>query len=152
LRTFSKVYGLAGMRIGYGFAHETLIANLLKVKLPFEPSTLAQSAGIAALADREFVHRTLENNARGLRTLGDAFRELKLQVVPTEANFLMLVFDTSDGAMAVANGLLREGVIVRPLRSFGLPQCLRISTGRSNENELCVDAMERVLKGLPERR
>ena len=69
LRTFSKIYGLAGVRIGYGFAHEELIRNLLKVKLPFEPSTPAQAAGIGALADKEFLHRSLELNARGLRYL-----------------------------------------------------------------------------------
>ena len=74
LRTFSKIYGLAGIRIGYGFAHEELIGNLLKVKLPFEPSTLAQAAGIGALADKEFLHRSLELNARGLRLLTDSFR------------------------------------------------------------------------------
>ena len=68
LRTFSKIYGLAGLRVGYGFAHEELIANLLKVKLTFEPSALAQIAGVAALDDREFVDRTLELNARGLRS------------------------------------------------------------------------------------
>ena len=69
LRTFSKVYGLAGARIGYGFAHEELIANLLKVKLPFEPGSLAQAAGIAALRDRAFLHRSLETNARGMEAL-----------------------------------------------------------------------------------
>src|SRR3989449_893558 len=69
LRTFSKVYGLAGARIGYGFAHEELIGNLLKVKLPFEPSSLAQAAGIGALADKEFLHRSLELNARDVRYL-----------------------------------------------------------------------------------
>ncbi len=71
LRTYSKIYGLAGLRIGYGFAHEELITNLLKVKLPFEPSALAQVAGIAALDDREFVHRSLELNVRGRRLLTD---------------------------------------------------------------------------------
>src|SRR5260370_30945123 len=91
LRTFSKIYGLAGVRIGYGFAHENLISNLLKVKLPFEPSTLAQAAGIGALADREFVHRSLELNARGLWLFNSAFRELRLTIVPSEANFVMLV-------------------------------------------------------------
>src|SRR5690242_7440323 len=85
LRTFSKIYGLAGVRIGYGFAHEELIANLLKVKLPFEPSTLAQAAGIGALSDKEFLHRSLELNARGLRTLTDGFRDMGLEVVPSQA-------------------------------------------------------------------
>src|SRR5271157_4173175 len=81
LRTFSKIYGLAGVRIGYGFAHQDLIANLLKVKLPFEPSSLAQVAGIAALADKEFLHKSLELNARGLRFLTTALREIGLTVV-----------------------------------------------------------------------
>src|SRR5664279_5637169 len=78
LRTFSKIYGLAGVRIGYGFAHEELIRNLLKVKLPFEPSTLAQAAGIAALGDKEFLHRSLGLNACGLRRLTGGLRELGL--------------------------------------------------------------------------
>src|SRR5271166_2171795 len=90
LRTFSKIYGLAGARIGYGFAHEELIRNLLKVKLPFEPSTPAQAAGIAALADKEFLHRSLELNARGLRTLSDGLREMGLSLAPPEANFVMI--------------------------------------------------------------
>src|SRR5271155_518387 len=90
LRTFSKIYGLAGLRIGYGFAHEELIANLLKVKLPFEPSGLAQIAGIAALDDKEFVHRALELNARGLRLIGDSLRQMGLDVIPSEANFVMV--------------------------------------------------------------
>src|SRR5438045_6879966 len=92
LRTFSKVYGLAGIRIGYGFAHEELIANLLKVKLPFEPSTLAQAAGIAALSDKAFLHRSLEMNARGMRLLNEALREMEVEVVPSDANFLMTVW------------------------------------------------------------
>ncbi len=78
LRTFSKIYGLAGVRIGYGFAHEELIRNLLKVKLPFEPSTPAQAAGIGALADKEFLHRSLELNARGLRYLTEGLQALGL--------------------------------------------------------------------------
>src|SRR5437762_5775476 len=91
LRTFSKVYGLAGARIGYGFAHEELIRNLLKVKLPFEPSTPAEAAGIAALADKEFLHRSLELNARGLQYLARGLQDAGLTVVPSEANFVMTV-------------------------------------------------------------
>src|SRR5579872_3427247 len=98
LRTFSKVYGLAGARIGYGFAHEELIRNLLKVKLPFEPSTPAQAAGIAALSDKEFLHRSLELNARGLRYLGDGLRDLGLTVVSSEANFIMVVLSDEEQA------------------------------------------------------
>src|SRR2546426_118081 len=80
LRTFSKVYGLAGARIGYGFAHEELIRNLLKVKLPFEPSTPAEAAGIGALADKEFLHRSLELNVRGLRYLTEELQDIGLMV------------------------------------------------------------------------
>src|SRR5207302_6227041 len=91
LRTFSKIYGLAGVRIGYGFAHEELIRNLLKVKLPFEPSTPAQAAGIAALEDKEFLHRSLELNARGVRDLTEGLKGLGVTVCPSEANFVMTV-------------------------------------------------------------
>jgi histidinol-phosphate aminotransferase len=141
LRTFSKIYGLAGIRIGYGFAHEDLIANLLKVKLPFEPSTLAQAAGMGALADKEFLHRSLELNARGLRLLTDSFRAMGLEVVPSDANFVMLPLASADEARSLTEALLREGVIVRPLRAFGLPQCIRISTGTDEENARCVQAL-----------
>src|ERR1700685_4408915 len=89
LRRFSKVYGLAGVRIGYGFAQKDLIGNLLKLKLPFEPSTLAVAAGIGALADKEFLHKSLELNAAGMRFLTNALREMGLMVVPSEANFVM---------------------------------------------------------------
>lgn len=146
LRTFSKIHGLAGARVGYGFAHEELIRNLLKVKLPFEPSALAQAAGIGALADREFVYRSLEENARGLRLFMDAFVEMGLTVVPSEANFVMLALHDADSASRIVESLLRQGVIVRPLKSFGLPQCLRISTGTQTENERCVEAMRRALE------
>ena len=142
LRTFSKIYGLAGARIGYGFAHEDLIANLLKVKLPFEPSTLAQAAGIGALADKAFLHRSLELNARGLRLLTESLREIGLTVVPSEANFVMVVFADAGQAAHVVEDLLTQGVIVRPLNAFGLPNCIRISTGTDEDNERCIAAMQ----------
>ena len=145
LRTFSKIYGLAGVRIGYGFAHERLISNLLKVKLPFEPSAPAQAAGIAALADEEFLHRSLELNARGLRFLTRAFRDMELSVVDSDANFLMLVLEDPEQAARLCEELLMQGVIIRPLTAFGLPRCLRISTGTDEENEICVAAVQRAL-------
>jgi len=143
LRTFSKIYGLAGVRIGYGFAHEELIRNLLKVKLPFEPSTPAQAAGIAALADKEFLHRSLEQNARGLRDLTSGLAEMGLTVVPSEANFAMIVLASEEEAAGAFEELLSQGVVVRPLKAFGLPQCLRISTGTDEDNRLCLEAFRR---------
>jgi histidinol-phosphate aminotransferase len=141
LRTFSKIYGLAGLRIGYGFAHAELIRNLLKVKLPFEPSTLAQAAAIGALADKEFVHRSLETNARGLRLLTSGLRSLGLEVIDSDANFVMVPLDSEGTAMALTEAMLRRGVVIRPLKAFGLPYAVRVSTGAGDENEICLEAM-----------
>lgn len=143
LRTFSKVYGLAGARIGYGFAHEELIANLLKVKLPFEPGTLAEAAGIGALGDKEFLHRSLELNARGIGFLTRTLRELGYRAIESDANFVMVEMGGPEACARVTEDLLRRGVIVRPLAAFGLPQCLRISTGTDEDNERCAEALEK---------
>src|SRR5215471_16766821 len=139
LRTFSKIYGLAGVRIGYGFAHEELIANLLKVKLPFEPSSLAQAAGIAALDDREWLHQSLELNARGRHQLAGTLSHMGLEVIPSEANFVMIPMEGAEAATWFTEELLRRGVIVRPLGAFGLPHCIRISTGTGEENAMLID-------------
>jgi len=147
LRSFSKIYGLAGIRIGYGFAHDRLIGNLLKVKLPFEPSTLAQAAGIGALRDKEFVHRSLELNSRGLHYLSSELKDLDLDVVPSEANFVMVVREDEDDVNFINDKLLREGIIIRPLKAFGLPHCLRISVGTDEENRLFIEALKKVLVG-----
>jgi len=144
LRTFSKVYGLAGVRIGYGFAHENLIANLLKVKLPFEPGTLAQVAGIGALADKEFLHRSLESNARGLRLLTKSLGEMGFHAIPSEANFVMVELGSDAHADRMTADLLKRGIVIRPLKSFGLPRCVRISIGTDEENRIALDAIERV--------
>jgi histidinol-phosphate aminotransferase len=148
LRTFSKIYGLAGIRIGYGFAHEDLIANLLKVKLPFEPSTVAQAAGLAALEDREFLHRSLELNARGLRLFHESFRALGLDFVQGEANFVMLPLASPQAASVLVEEMLRRGTIIRPLAAFGLPHCVRISTGTMEDNERCAVNLKEVLAGF----
>jgi histidinol-phosphate aminotransferase len=150
LRTYSKIYGLAGLRVGYGFAHDELIGNLLKVKLPFEPSTPAQAAGIAALDDKEWVHRSLELNARGLRKITEALRQMGFPLIPSEANFVTVTLESGEAARAMVEGLLRRGVIVRPLAAFGLPHCVRISTGTDDDNRMLIDALEeiRVMEGV----
>ena len=148
LRTFSKAYGIAGVRIGYGFAHDMLITNLLKVKLPFEPSTLAQEAGIGALSDEPFLKRTLETNEIGKRTLIPALRALGLTVVPTEANFVCVVLNAESAVESLYNGLLTHGVIIRPLRAFGLPHCVRITIGTEEQNLILTDALQEVLASM----
>ena len=148
LRTFSKIYGLAGVRIGYGFAHQDLIANLLKVKLPFEPSTVAEAAGVAALDDRGHLHRSLELNARGLEFLKEAFEQMGLRPVASEANFLMLPLRGAIEAAIIHEEMLKRGTIIRPLRAFGLPHCIRVSTGTMEENERCADNMRQALAAI----
>ena len=148
LRTFSKIYGLAGVRIGYGFAHDALIGNLLKVKLPFEPSTLAQAAGIGALGDDGFVARSLDVNARGKSYVLPALRKLGLTLVPTEANFVMVPLGDESTVNTVYNELLKLGVIIRPLRAFGLPHCIRITIGTQEENERLIESMRKVLEKM----
>jgi histidinol-phosphate aminotransferase len=145
LRTFSKIYGLAAIRVGFGFAHEELIANLLKVKLPFEPSGPAEAAAIGALQDKEFFYRSLEQNARGIRLLTGALRDLGLTFPPPEANFVMVVLPDAGIAARLDHDLLVQGVIVRPLAAFGLPNCLRISTGSDADNEKCAAALRRAV-------
>jgi len=146
LRTFSKAYGLAGIRVGYGFAQEELIAQLLKIKLPFEPSALAQAAAIAALKDTDFLERTLELNARSLRRLESGLRDLGFKVAPSFANFVMVPLASADAASELTQQLLERGVIVRPLAAFGLPACIRISTGTIEETELCLGAIAQAMK------
>ena len=140
LRTFSKAYGLAGLRVGYGLAHEELITHLLKIKLPFEPAAVAQAAAIAALEDHEFLQRTLELNARSLQMLVDG---LPVRTAPSKANFVMVPLASAEAADMLTQQLLEQGVIVRPLAAFGLPHCIRISTGNIEETELCLSAVAR---------
>jgi histidinol-phosphate aminotransferase len=142
LRTFSKAYGLASARVGYGFAHENLISMLLKVKLPFEPSGVSSAAALGALDDYEFVQKTLENNRSGLAFLNHELRELGFELLPSAANFVVVVLESEEQAREVFNKLLRRGVIVRPLKATGLPECLRVSVGTKEENEMCVEALK----------
>jgi histidinol-phosphate aminotransferase len=144
LRTFSKIYGLAGARVGYGFAHQDLISVLLKIKLPFEPSGIGEAAVLGALEDREFMEKSIENSTRGLEFLTKAFEALGFTVVPSAANFIMVVLDTEDLAKQLFERLLRQGVIVRPLKATGLPNCIRVSAGTKDENEICAEALQRV--------
>lgn len=144
LRTFSKIYGLAGVRIGYGFAHEDLIANLMKVKLPFEPSSLGNAAGIGALEDREFLHRSLEMNARGMRRVREGLKQLGHESITSEANFTMLPMESEAAAARFTQALVERGVIVRPLGNFGMPKCVRITIGTDDENEFLLETLKEV--------
>jgi histidinol-phosphate aminotransferase len=135
---------LAAARVGYGFAHEDLISVLLKVKLPFEPSGLAEAAALGALDDREFLLRSVANNADGLAYLTRNLDSMGFQAVPSAGNFVMMVLGDEQHAQRTFEGLLQQGVIVRPLAATGLPNCLRISVGTPEENEFFIEALEQM--------
>lgn len=142
LRTFSKVYGLAGLRIGYGIGHPELIACLNRVRSPFNTTAVSQVAALAALDDAEHVAKSLANNRAGLRALSEGLMTLGATFLSSVANFL-LVF-TEESAEEEYEALLRQGVIVRPLRKFGYPRAFRVAVGKPEENEKFLEALKTV--------
>jgi len=143
MRTFSKIYGLAGLRVGYGIAHPDFIAALEKIRQPFNLNLLAQTAALAALDDDEHVRKTRANNLSGLRLFEQAFRAAKLEYVPSSGNFILV--RVGEG-QRVFNELQKQGVIVRPMGGYQLPEWIRISIGTPQENERCLAALKNVLK------
>ena len=144
LRTFSKCYGLAGFRIGYGFAHEDLISNLLKVKLPFEPSIPAQVAALAALNDKEYLHKTVQENKDGMNYLTNKMKEYNLQLIPSAANFITIIFSKEIVASKFLEDMINNGIILRGLKSFGMPSSVRISIGNKIENEYFAKTLDKL--------
>ncbi len=138
MRTFSKIYGLAGLRIGYGLADAELISALEKIRQPFNANLLAQVAALAALDDDEHVRKTRANNFAGLEFFAKALRELKLEYVPSCANFILL--RVGDG-QKVFVAMQKLGVITRPMGGYHLPEWLRISIGTRQENQRCLEAL-----------
>jgi len=145
LRTFSKVYGLAGLRIGYAMGQPELLAAMNKLKTPFNTSGVAQAAALAALDDKEHVARCMETNATERKRLSEGLAKLGFRPVASEANFVFIV--VGPDAKGLCDDLLRMGVIVRPLGWMGFPEAMRISVGTAEENDKCLSAMARGLKG-----
>jgi len=150
LRTFSKIYGLAGFRVGYGFAHEELISNLMKVKLPFEPNILAQEAALGALDDDNFLLQSIDLVKTQKEILINFFIKNGIQYIDSQTNFITIVFDNEKLSQSFSSHLLSNGVIVRNLIAFDLGNCCRITIGTKEENLIfmkeCVDAMEKIEK------
>ncbi len=146
LRTFSKIFGLAGLRVGYGVAHPEMVNLLNNVRQPFNINLLAQAAVMAGLDDDEHVRRTLEVNAQGIEYLEREFKRLGIQFVPTQGNFFLV--EVGDG-VKVFNALLRQGVIVRPMHGYRFPRHVRISVGLPEENRKLIAALESVLGKRP---
>ena len=143
LRTFSKAYGLAGLRIGYGLMRPEISGLLNRVRQPFNASLLAQAGAAAALDDQDFYERTMQVVHEGLATLYSALDKLGLEYFPTQANFFLINVKTS--ADLIFERLLREGVIVRSMASYGFPEYIRINVGLPEENARFIRALEKVL-------
>ena len=147
LRTFSKVYGLAGLRIGYAIGRPELLSAMNKLRTPFNTSGVAQAAALAALDDKEHVKRCIETNATERKRLSEDLAKMGFRPVPSEANFIFIV--VGPDAKALSDDLLRMGVIVRPLGWMGFPEAIRISVGTAKENDKCLSAMARVILKRP---
>ena len=143
MRTFSKIYGLAGLRIGYGIGNPAFVAALEKIRQPFNLNLLAQTAALAALDDVEHVRKTRRNNFAGLEFFERAFRDLKLEFIPSAANFILV--RVGDG-QEIFEAMQRRGVIVRPMGGYQLPEWIRITIGTPPENERCLAALKAAIK------
>lgn len=143
LRTFSKIYGLAGMRVGYAIGREPVIADIGRVKQPFNVGLLAQAAAAAALEDHEFVDAAIQNNNLGRDYLCAELDRLSLRYYRTQANFIC--FDTGLEAAALFRRIMELGVTIRPLASFGMPTWIRVTIGTPEQNRLFVGCLETAL-------
>lgn len=144
-RTFSKFYGLAGLRIGYGITRPELIGEMEKVRQPFSVNYLAQVAARAALEDKAHKARTSETNEQGKRYLYEGFSRLGLAFVATEANFILV--HLGPHTAAAIESLLRDGVVVRGMAGYGLDEYIRVSIGLPEENRRLIEALQRWKKG-----
>lgn len=143
LRTFSKVYALAGLRVGYGIASEFIVQTLNRVRPPFNVNIIAQAAAIAALDDKEHLKKTIQTNEEGKKYLYEKFNQLGLFYIPTFTNFIL--FSTPNDATYVYENLLKEGVIVRSMKPYGYNNFLRVTIGTQKENEIFVEKLKKVL-------
>jgi histidinol-phosphate aminotransferase len=141
-RTFSKAYGLAGLRVGFGMMHADIAAMMNRVRQPFNVNSIAQAAAIASLADEDFVARSYALNQAGMAQLTQGFKKLGLEYITSYANFVS--FKVADAA-AVNQKLLQNGVIVRPIANYGMPEYLRVSIGLFSENARFLEVLQNIL-------
>ncbi len=145
MRTFSKIYGLAGLRVGYGVASERVVGYLDRVRDTFNVNSLGQVGALAALKDHAHVLRTLEVTSEGRERLMKDLPRFGFRVIPSLANFVLA--EVGQNAQALFEALLPLGVILRPLGPYGMPQAMRISVGTPPENQRLLRALDQVLAG-----
>ena len=144
LRTFSKICGLAGLRVGYGIAKPEIIKYLNMVKLPFNVNRMAIAGAIGAMGDNAFIKKSIKLNKEGKKYLYKELKALGLKYVETEANFIC--FETEKPADILFMELMRKGIIVRPLTSFGMPSSIRVTVGTKKQNKKFIAALKTFLK------
>ena len=145
-RTFSKAYGLAALRVGYGLSSPEIADILNRVRQPFNNNSLALVAATAALNDAEHLQLTVDNNTQGMMQLTESFKTLGLEWIPSAGNFVSV--DLKQSGLPIYEALLRKGVIVRPVGVYEMPNHLRISIGTETENALFLQALADVLKNV----
>jgi histidinol-phosphate aminotransferase len=143
LRTFSKIYGLAGLRIGYGIADKKIVDLMNRVRQPFNCNSLAQAAARASLKDRGHVIRSQKTNSEGKKYLYSALKESGIDYVPTEGNFILI--NLNQPGYEVYQALLHKGVIVRPVAGYGFPNSIRVTIGTMEQNRRFVKALKEVM-------
>ncbi len=146
LRTFSKLYGLAGLRVGYGFSSKDIVDYINRIRQPFNLNLLAQAAALSALDDRDFVSETLKLVSEGLKYLYHNLDEIGLEYIPTETNFFLI--KVPSGGKNIYNLMLKEGVIIRSMDSYGLKDYIRVNAGLPEENERFIDSLKKVLDNI----
>lgn len=142
LRTFSKAYGLAGLRVGYGICSPQVAEILQKARQPFNSNAIAQAAALASLNDKEHIQNTITTNAQGLSFYETHFQEMGLEYVPSMANFILVNVKDSN---QVFQKMLAKGVIVRAMGGYKLPEWIRITVGTPEENQRCIETLKEVL-------
>ena len=143
LRTFSKIYGLAGARLGYGIANSTIISNLMKLRISFNVNRISQHAGIAALDDHDHVKKGRELNEAGKSFLYDAYQKLGLMYVPTHGNFILV--DFARDSKIVYEALQKNGIITRTIKEYGFANALRITIGTEEQNRRLIKTLKNIL-------
>ncbi len=143
LHTFSKIYGMAGLRVGFGFGSKPVIAHLNQVRQPFNVNLLGQKAAIAALDDTKFVAQSRQNNRQGKEFLYSEFRRLGLKFYETQSNFILFFLDQD--CMTAFEKLMNLGVTVRPAKSFGFDKAIRVTIGTPDQNRVFIDSLKKIL-------
>lgn len=143
-RTFSKVYGLASLRVGYSVSHADIADLMNRIRQPFNVNAMSLAAAEAALSDQEYVQRSVDLNNRGMGQLVHGFNQLGVEYIPSVGNFISL--DVGSDALPVYQALLQEGVIVRPIGVYEMPNHLRVTIGLEQENQRLLDSLQKVLQ------